>query len=719
MASLADLQTEREALRAAQAKADFEAAEAATLKHDDVLAAGLAARRAVRGALDDLVARMLAAIEGEHDETRVHYRLTDTAHDWLTELGHGVQAAAGQCPDFGERFRAGVVPRGLLTVSQWADKFRKMVTGTNLPGPWNTATTPYLREVMDSLSEHSPVQRVVFIKSVQVGATEVLNNWLGYIMHHLRNKDVLVVVPTKEYRNQKFNPRFARALTETDALRELVTTASRNKKNTEDVLEYGVGAKVVKAGANVSTDLRSDPFPYIACDEIDEFPESIPGSGDPMTLIEGRQTTFSRPKTFLVSTPKEKDTSRVAKEYAASDRRRYHVPCPFCGTFQPLVWGNLKFDASLTEGQEHAPEAERVRRVTAVWYECAHCRAVIEEGHKSAMLAAGRWVAERPAVTAVRGYHINSLYAPVGLGKGWHWLAEKWLACQGNTAELQTFVNERLGEVWETRREGANAMDLVARLEAFPEAMPKRVRSVGIDVQKGRVEMSVWDFGPGEECWAIDHLIVEGDVAGQAVWDELAAEIDAIRPDCGAIDSGYSATEVYAFCQRLRWLLVTKGVEGTDKTFMEDWEARKRRLRKRRKKGHSPLLVGNVAAMALVVQRLNLPRPAPGQAMPGYIHLPKGDPAIDDEFLRQLAAPAYVEVKRNKKTFYEWNEKASHPRNEAFDCWKLALFAVRLSGVSLTAKLPETDKESLPVDTAISSAAVIKGRRARHYIQKV
>ena len=174
--------------------------------------------------------------------------------------------------------------------------------------------------------------------------------------------------------------------------------------------------------------------------------------------------------------------------------------------------------------------------------------------------------------------------------RGWHWLAEKWLACQGNTAELQTFVNERLGEVWETRREGANAMDLVARLEAFPEAMPKRVRSVGIDVQKGRVEMSVWDFGPGRSAGPSTTSSLRG--CGRAGGgDELAAEIDAIRPDCGAIDSGYSATEVYAFCQRLRWLLVTKGVEGTDKTFMEDREARKRRLRKRRKKGHSPLLV--------------------------------------------------------------------------------------------------------------------------------
>ena len=338
MTSLADLQTEREALRAAQAKAEFEGALADTLTHDAVIAAGLAARRVILDALDALVEDLLAAIEGEHDETRVHYRLSDAVVDWLGRLAQRCQAVSSACPEYGARIAAGMAPRRLLTVSQWADRHRRMVTGTNLPGPWQTGQTPYLREIMDSLSEHSPVSRVVFLKSVQVGATEVLNNWLGYIMHHLRNKDCLVVVPTKEYRNQKFNPRFQRALSESPDLAELVTTASRNKKNTEDVLEYGIGAKIVKAGANVSTDLRSDPFPYVACDEIDEFPAEIPGSGDPMTLIEGRQTTFSRANTLLVSTPNVEHTSRIAAEYARSDRRRYHVPCPHCGEYQPLEW---------------------------------------------------------------------------------------------------------------------------------------------------------------------------------------------------------------------------------------------------------------------------------------------------------------------------------------------------------------------------------------------
>jgi hypothetical protein len=52
MASLADLQAERERLKAANAKADFDAALAETCDGKDVLAAGQAVRRLILDALD-------------------------------------------------------------------------------------------------------------------------------------------------------------------------------------------------------------------------------------------------------------------------------------------------------------------------------------------------------------------------------------------------------------------------------------------------------------------------------------------------------------------------------------------------------------------------------------------------------------------------------------------------------------------------------------------
>ena len=120
MATLADLQAEREALRAAQAKADYDAAQAETCAQADLMAAADAVRTVLLDALDGLADRFVSAIAGERDETRVHYLLSEEAHQWLTALG---EAAAPQ-PIIGKHFRRGVKPRDLLTVSRWADLHR-------------------------------------------------------------------------------------------------------------------------------------------------------------------------------------------------------------------------------------------------------------------------------------------------------------------------------------------------------------------------------------------------------------------------------------------------------------------------------------------------------------------------------------------------------------------------------------------------------------------
>ena len=48
-------------------------------------------------------------------------------------------------------------PRESMSVDQWADRYRVLAGETSAePGPWRTDRTPYLREIMDSLSPSSP-----------------------------------------------------------------------------------------------------------------------------------------------------------------------------------------------------------------------------------------------------------------------------------------------------------------------------------------------------------------------------------------------------------------------------------------------------------------------------------------------------------------------------------------------------------------------------------
>ena len=72
----------------------------------------------------------------------------------------------------------GLTPDPLLTVSEWSDRHRMLSSKASAePGRWRTSRTPYLKAIMDCLSPTSPVERVVFMKAAQLGATEMGSNW--------------------------------------------------------------------------------------------------------------------------------------------------------------------------------------------------------------------------------------------------------------------------------------------------------------------------------------------------------------------------------------------------------------------------------------------------------------------------------------------------------------------------------------------------------------
>lgn len=660
MTTLAALKADRERLTAHREQQAYAESAAKTLERHRVVAAGLRVRDQALSVLDQLFEHWLLDITGLADETRVHHAMSLAAHEVLSNLAPQIQQAASAEPALADAFNRGAIPRQVLSVSQWAEKNRWLKSGTNSPGQWNNDLTPYLVEIMDSLSEHSPVRQVTFKKSSGVGGTEVMYNWLGYVMHHLQNKDLLVVVPTLELRDRSFNPRLAKMLDESPVLAALAPTSQRNRSNRGDLLEYGARARVIKAGANSPDSLRSDHLPYVICDEVSAFPWDVGGEGDPMTLIDNRQRTFSRAKTYLVSTPTIADACRIDHQFQRSDRRYYHVPCPHCDTLQPLEFGGaeqahgLKWRVAPEQGQD-GPQ------VVAAWYVCRECGAEIEEKHKPNMLARGRWIAQRPQVKLHRGYHLNALYAPTGLGLNWVKVAQKWLDAQSDTAELKSFVNTYLGEVWREQGDSIEHLSLISRREDYArEQLDLEVVTAWADVQKDRIETSVVGWGAGEEAWLLDHIIIPGDTTQQHVWDELEEVLLEANVDKAGVDSGYNTSMVYAFCARRPWVVATKGVPGVGRPLVEDELKRKQRLRKRRKRGQPVEPLGVDQGKAILYNRLKLEKPGPG-----YIHFMQTS-AFDEEYFAQLAAERLVLRLKGMRTFHEWVQ--TRPRNEALDC---------------------------------------------------
>lgn len=74
----------------------------------------------------------------------------------------------------GRAWRDGLKPDPLLTVSEWADRYRVLSQrASSEPGRWRTDRTPYLKEIMDCLSPASRVQRVALMKGAQIGGHRV------------------------------------------------------------------------------------------------------------------------------------------------------------------------------------------------------------------------------------------------------------------------------------------------------------------------------------------------------------------------------------------------------------------------------------------------------------------------------------------------------------------------------------------------------------------
>src|SRR5512146_1690604 len=225
---------------------------------------------------------------------------------------------------------AGARPDSLLTISQWADKYRMLSQrASSEPGQWRTDRTPYLREIMDALSASSPIERVVFMAGSQLGKTECGNNWIGYVIHQAPGP-MMAVQPTVEMAKRNSKQRIDPLIEESEVLRTLVSDPrSRDSGNTVLSKEFP-GGLLVMTGANSAVGLRSMAARYLFLDEVDAYPGDVEGEGDPINLAMARTRTFARRKVFMCSTPKITGMSRIEAAYEDSDKRKYFVPCPLC-----------------------------------------------------------------------------------------------------------------------------------------------------------------------------------------------------------------------------------------------------------------------------------------------------------------------------------------------------------------------------------------------------
>ena len=131
---------------------------------------------------------------------------------------------------------SGFKPPENLTVSQWADKNRRLSPESSAEtGLWRTSRTPYLKEIMDSFNDPK-VRHIVMVSSSQVGKSEAMNNIVGYIIAQDPGS-ILFVQPTMADAKEYSKLRIAPMIRDCKTLRNKVTETKRRDSREHEAAE--------------------------------------------------------------------------------------------------------------------------------------------------------------------------------------------------------------------------------------------------------------------------------------------------------------------------------------------------------------------------------------------------------------------------------------------------------------------------------------------------
>jgi phage terminase large subunit GpA-like protein len=454
---------------------------------------------------------------------------------------------------------ASLMPPPKLRLSDWIERNVMLPSDVSaLPGA--VRLWPFQREIADAIGDPT-IERVTLVKPVRVGFTTLLTSALaGSVAND--PSPILALLPTeadcRDYMVSDIEPIFAAS----PALAGLLERGGDDDGTNRDTLLYrrfpGGSLKIVAAKA--PRNLRRHNVRILLCDEVDGMENGAEGS--PILLAERRTLSFADRKIVVGSTPVFADASHVLRSYGQSDGRIFEVPCPECDAFNEIQWKDIQW-----------PEGEPEKAA----YACPHCGCLIEERHKPAMVAHGRWRATRPQIVGHAGFRLNALVSLLA-NASWGKLAREFLTAKDDPALLQVFTNTILAEGWNESGEELDEGALYNRRESFTlDLVPGEALALtaGVDVQRDRLEITFLGWTESGECLVLGHRVIWGNPHDDETWTELEGLLSSrfahalggrIGLDAAVVDSGDGETmeRVYSFCfpRYRRKILAGKGVAG-------------------------------------------------------------------------------------------------------------------------------------------------------------
>lgn len=379
--------------------------------------------------------------------------------------------------------------QGRMLPADWAEANYRITTGPER-GRYRNSRAAYMREIINCWADKT-IRQLTLMTSAQVGKTTMMA--IGYAWTVDQDAaDTLWVMPSEELAAEMGRDRIRPAVEAIPQLRKKYTfdpndMTSKRFRFTDSALWF--------AWAKSPATLAGRSTKRAVCDEVNKYPPFSGKEAGPVKLAKERTKNFWDRLLAIASTPTRVGEG-ISAEFAQSDQRYYHVPCPFCGGKQPLIWDQLKF------GDDHDPD--RIEAEEDVWYECVACAGKMREQHRTKMLRGGEWVARHPEVKNHRGYHLSVLYSP---WVRWSTTAAEFLRSKNRVQDLMNFWNSWLGLDW-VEKELEVTEDAIERLKIQyePGVVPMGgvFLTCGADTQDDGIYYVVRAWGYRDESWLVD-----------------------------------------------------------------------------------------------------------------------------------------------------------------------------------------------------------------------
>lgn len=543
------------------------------------------------------------------------------------------------------------------------------------PGPFDLDLFPHVAEPLAELN--NPETRVILCKWASRLAKSS-TGWAALIsLTHNQPRPAVFAAPTEDQANRYIEEDGYEYLQACLATAPLLPPPHKRNQRYISLQR----CRIRKAYPKSTGTLRGYPAAYLFATEVSLWPRTVSGDANPISLLLKRAALYPYDsKAWLESTPGELGKCEMTRLVDAPtvQRRRRHVPCPHCGEYQQLIFGDGTSGTpgiKWTRPDDGSPPNPLTVQSEA-WYECAHCHERIDNEHRHQMMRRGRWISDgqtidrdgvihgEPAVKSdtVAFAPLSALHSLVI--SGWGQIAREFLECTSRE-KLREFRQQTLCETWDPRPIDIDPAALAMRLgcSTLTGTCPEwsRFLTAGIDYQSEsqRFPWVVSAWGPGGGGHAVEWGEMRSWIEVRAFLDRrwpVEDSTDRLPVLLSLIDSGSDKDTVYQFCWQCQRIMPCKGSSAV------------------MQKLYAVSKIDELPGMSLVVVDTDssnqwLQRVIDGDTAagnPDWYSLPAAA-ALDQRFLRQITNEHRIREVKNNRISVRWERRVESAPNDFRD----------------------------------------------------